>query len=440
MDSKANIISKVLEGSIASELGIEVGDSLLSINGNEVVDIIDYLFLISDDYIEIEIEKSDGEIWDYEIEKNFDEELGIEFSNPIMSDAKNCSNKCVFCFVDQLPQNMRESLYFKDDDSRLSFLQGNFVTLTNVKERELDRIVEYNISPINVSIHTTNPELRKKMLNNRFAGDINERLNKLTSNRIEVNGQVVLCPGYNDKDELDRTLRDLYNMEYRLKSLAVVPIGKTKFRDNLAKLDSYDRESAREVIKQVERWQELFLEKTGSRFVFLSDEFYVIAESELPHADAYEGFELTEDGIGLMVKFKEEIKNAIKEDYLKLAEKKEKRKISVATGTSAYEFMSEIAQMIMSYDDSFEIDIYHILNDFFGHSITVSGLITGTDIINQLSDKELGHVLLVPKSMMKSDENVFLDDISIEELGEKLDTPVKVVEVDGYDFLRACLG
>lgn len=439
MSDKANVISKVLEGSIASELGIVVGDCLLSINGNEVVDIIDYLFLVSDDYIEIEVEKSDGEIWDYEIDKEFDEELGVEFSNPIMSDAKNCSNNCIFCFVDQLPENMRESLYFKDDDSRLSFLQGNFVTLTNVKESELDRIVEYNISPINVSIHTTNPELRAKMLNNRFAGNINERLNKLTSNRIEVNGQVVLCPGYNDKEELDRTLKDLYNMKYGLKSLAVVPIGKTRYRDGLAEVDRFERESAREVIKQVEKWQEFFLEKTGSRFVFLSDEFYVIAESELPKPETYEGFELTEDGIGLMVKFKEEIKSAIKEDILKVATKKEKRKITVATGTSAYKFMSEIAEMAVSYDESLEINVYHILNDFFGHTITVAGLLTGVDIYNQLQGKDVGDVLLIPKAMMKSDENVFLDDVRVEDLSKRLGVEIKVVEVEGYDFLNGCL-
>jgi len=439
MSDKANVISKVLDGSIASELGIVVGDCLLSINGNEVVDIIDYLFLVSDDYIEIEIEKSDGEIWDYEIDKEFDEELGIEFSNPIMSDAKNCSNNCIFCFVDQLPKNMRESLYFKDDDSRLSFLQGNFVTLTNVAESELDRIVEYNISPINVSIHTTNPELRAKMLNNRFAGNINERLAKLTSNRIEVNGQVVLCPGYNDKDELDRTLKDLYNMKHGLKSLAVVPIGKTRYRDGLADVDTFERDTAQFVIKQVEKWQEFFLEKTGSRFVFLSDEFYVIAESELPKPEAYEGFDLIEDGIGLMVKFKEEIKSAVKEDILKVATKKEKRTITVATGTSAYKFMSEIAEMAMSYDKSLEINVYHILNDFFGHTITVAGLLTGVDIYNQLQGKNVGDVLLIPKAMMKSDENVFLDDVTVEDLSKRLGVEIKVVEVEGYDFLNACL-
>lgn len=439
MSDKANVISKVLEGSIASELGIVVGDCLLSINGNEVVDIIDYLFLVSDDYIEIEVEKSDGEIWDYEIDKEFDEELGIEFSNPIMSDAKNCSNNCIFCFVDQLPENMRESLYFKDDDSRLSFLQGNFVTLTNVAESELDRIVEYNISPINVSIHTTNPELRVKMLNNRFAGNINERLSKLTSNRIEVNGQVVLCPGYNDKHELDRTLKDLYNMKHGLKSLAVVPIGKTRYRDGLADVDKFECDTARAVIKQVEKWQEFFLEKTGSRFVFLSDEFYVIAESELPKPEAYEGFELIEDGIGLMVKFKEEIKSAIEEDILKVATKKEKRTITVATGTSAYKFMSEIAEMAMSYDKSLEINVYHILNDFFGHTITVAGLLTGVDIYNQLQGKNVGDVLLIPKAMMKSDENVFLDDVTVEDLSKRLGVKIKVVEVEGYDFLNGCL-
>lgn len=439
MSDKANVISKVLEGSIASEIGIVVGDSLLSINGKEVVDIIDYLFLISDEYVEIEVEKSDGEIWDYEIDKDFDEELGIEFSNPIMDHAKNCSNNCIFCFVDQLPSNMRESLYFKDDDSRLSFLQGNFVTLTNVKEYELDRIIEYNISPINVSIHTTNPELRAKMLNNRFAGNIKERIEKLTSNRIEVNGQIVLCPGFNDELELDRTLKDLYNMETRINSLAIVPIGKTKHRDGLALVDSFDKNSSLKLIGQIEKWQEFFLEKTGSRFVFLSDEFYIIAKCELPNSDSYEGFGLIEDGVGLMVKFRDEVKDSIDRDILSVARKKENRKITIATGTSAYKFMSEIAEMTMSYDKSLEINVFHILNDFFGHTITVAGLLTGKDIYEQLQGKDIGDVLLIPKAMMKSDEDVFLDDVKVEDLSKRLGVEIKVVKVEGEDFLNACM-
>lgn len=295
-----NRISKVLAGSIAEEMEIEKGDVLLKINGRPVKDIIDYLFMISDEYLELEVRKPDGEIWLLEIEKDYDEELGLEFKHPIMDHARNCRNKCVFCFIDQLPEGMRETLYFKDDDSRLSFLQGNFVTLTNVSEDELHRMVDYNISPINVSIHTTNPELRVKMLGNKNAGEVYKRLKFLGEQRVEMNGQIVLCPGFNDGVELDRTLKDLHDLPGGLNSIAIVPIGLTKFRDGLAPATGYDKVMAQAVIKQVEKWQSYFLEKRGTRFAFLSDEFYVLAEQDRPEYDAYEGFVQIENGVGLM--------------------------------------------------------------------------------------------------------------------------------------------
>ena len=254
-----NIISKVYKGSIAEEIGIEVGDLLIAVNDEEIHDIIEYKFLISDEYIELEIQKRDGEVYIYEIEKDFDEELGIEFVNPIIDKAKSCRNKCVFCFIDQLPKGMRETLYFKDDDSRLSFLQGNFVTLTNMSEEDIDNIIKYRISPINISVHTTNPELRRKMITNKHAGKLIDTMNRLADAHIEMNCQIVLCPGYNDKEELDRTLNDLSSLYPYVNSVAIVPVGITKYRDNLAKLDIFTYESANETIDQVHALQEKYL-------------------------------------------------------------------------------------------------------------------------------------------------------------------------------------
>jgi len=433
MESKSNMISKVIDNSIAEELELEVGDSIVSINGKKVIDIIDYLFLMSDEYLEIEVEKKDGEIWILEIEKDYDEDFGVEFSNPILDHAKSCSNKCMFCFIDQLPQNMRKTLYFKDDDSRLSFLQGNFVTLTNVKERELDRIIEYNISPINVSIHTTNSELRKKMLSNRFAGNILDRLLKLTSNRIEVNGQIVLCPNVNDGNNLDETLNDLLNMKYPINSLAIVPVGKTKYREGLYELDSFDKESSKKVIEQIEKWQKIFMKKFGSRFVFLSDEFYVLANKEVPKYEEYEGFTLIENGVGLIRKFNDEV-----EEFIKLNSNvkiKNKKQITLSTGKSAYKFLKKLAKNI-SNKYNININVYKIENDFFGRSITVAGLLTGIDLYNQLKNQELGDIMILPDVMFKKDEDIFLDDMTREELSKKLNVKIEKVEVDGHKFME----
>ena len=295
-----NLVSKVYKGSIAEEIGIEVGDVLLSVNGERVEDIIQYKFLISDEYIELEIQKINGRVYLYEIEKDYDEELGIEFTNPIIDKAKSCRNKCVFCFIDQLPEGMRETLYFKDDDSRLSFLQGNFVTLTNMSEDDINNIIKYRISPINISVHTTNPELRRKMINNKFAGKLMDTMRRLAEAGIEMNAQIVLCPGYNDKKELERTLEDLASLRPYVHSAAIVPVGITRYRDNLAKLEIFDEKSASETIDQIHKLQEKYLEELGTRFAFLSDEFYIIAKRPLLKYDEYEGFLQFEDGASIL--------------------------------------------------------------------------------------------------------------------------------------------
>ncbi len=338
-----NVISKIEPDSIAEELGIEMDDILLSINGKEIMDILDYLFLISDDYLEVEIEKKDGEIWVLEIDKDYDEDLGIEFDNPILDKAKYCKNKCIFCFVDQLPKKMRKTLYFKDDDSRLSFLQGNFVTLTNLTDEDIDRIIEYNISPINVSIHTTNPGLRARMLGNRNAGNVLERIKKLTENRILINGQIVLCPNVNDGKELDNTIEDLNSVYPNLHSLAIVPVGVTKFRENLYSMEIFDKEKASKVIEQIHRWQGVLKERIGTSFVFLSDEFYIMAQKALPKYDDYEGFPQIENGVGLIRKLEYEFNEHLKSIP---ADIEFNKTISVITGFSAQKLYKRFGRKI----------------------------------------------------------------------------------------------
>ena len=374
-----NVISKVYKDSIADELGIEVGDLLISINGEPIHDIIEYRFLLSDEYLEVEIQKQNREVYIYEIEKDYDDDLGIEFTNPIIDKAKSCRNKCVFCFIDQLPKGMRETLYFKDDDSRLSFLQGNFVTLTNMSEEDINNIIKYRISPINISVHTTNPELRKTMIKNKFAGNLYSIMERLAEAQIQMNCQIVLCPGYNDKEELERTVSDLTKLYPYVNSAAAVPVGITKHREHLPNL---------EIFKEL-----------GTRFIFLSDEFYIMANRKLLDYDEYEGFIQFENGVGMISKFEREIK-----DYLEnLSEdhKSKIKKVSIATGHSAYEFMCEMAKCIMEKCPNVQIDVYKIINNFFGDTITVSGLVTATDIIDQLKDKNLGETLYIPRNIFR---------------------------------------
>lgn len=433
-----NRIKSIETGSIAEELEIEAGDILLSINGEPIVDIIDYMFLTNDDTLEMEIQKPDGEVWTYEIDKDFDEPLGIEFDNPIIDHAKRCTNKCVFCFIDQLPKGLRETLYFKDDDSRLSFLQGNFVTLTNLKETDIDRIIRYRISPINVSVHTTDPELRKRMLGNRFAGNIMQRLERLILGGITVNAQIVLCPGYNDGDVLDRTLNDLVRLHPNLNSVAIVPIGLTKHRDGLIPMQAFDQMTALDVVGRVEAFQKETLKKLSTRFAFLADEFYIQAKLPFPEDAAYESYIQLEDGIGMIRKLTTEVDALL----TKKAKKIRHKKVAVITGVAAAPYLIEIMKKIEANYPDIKIKVIEIENRFFGEKITVAGLITGTDIIEQITESDsLSDIdfALMPSAMFRADEEMLLDDVTLSDLESRFGIPVFKVETEGKALMNALL-
>jgi putative radical SAM enzyme (TIGR03279 family) len=430
-----NRIKTVDKGSIAEELDIEVGDILLSINEQPVVDIIDYMFLTNDETIEIEIQKPDGEIWAIEIDKDYDESLGIEFENPIIDQAKRCTNNCVFCFIDQLPKGMRESLYFKDDDSRLSFLQGNFVTLTNLKDADIDRIIRYRISPINVSVHTTDPALRIKMLGNRFAGNILERLKQLIDGGITVNVQIVLCPGYNDGDALKRTLDDLVAFHPTLNSVAIVPIGLTKHREGLIEMNGFDEITANATIEIVHDFQKEALINLKTRFAFLADEFYILAKQDFPKDEAYESYIQLEDGVGMIRKLVTEI-----DAFLVKPEKGDgvSRSVAMITGTAAAPHLEILVKRIISVYPNIELKIVPIVNHFFGEKITVSGLITGQDIMEQTKDLTLtgeNSLILLPSAMFRADEEVLLDDMTRSDLEAHFGVAVKKVEIEGKQLM-----
>ncbi|NLY66689.1 MAG: DUF512 domain-containing protein [Tissierellia bacterium] len=430
-----NVIERIKEGSIAEELNIEAGDVLLSINGNKVKDIIDYKYLISDEYIEVEIEKKSGEVWLFEIEKEFDEDLGIEFTNPLIDKAKSCRNKCMFCFIDQLPKGMRETLYFKDDDSRLSFLQGNFITLTNMSDEEIDRIIKYRISPINVSVHTTNPELRIKMLRNKNAGKIMTILKKFKEAGLKVNCQIVLVKDVNDGLELERTLNDLSSLYPSICSVAVVPVGLTKYRENLPKIEPFNKESAAIVLNQIIRKQNELLKKIGTRFVFASDEFYVMADYPIPHYHEYEGFPQIENGVGLIRNFEHEVDKELKN----INNNKDLNKsYIIATGTLAYDFMLGIKDKILSKFNNLNLEIVPIENRFFGKLITVSGLITGQDLLHALTKYKdiVIDGIIIPKNMLRKDTEVFLDDFAVTDIENELNTNIIPVEVSGKEFIK----
>jgi len=429
---KKYLIKKVEKNSIADEIGIIEGDFLLSINNQELSDIIDYLFLVSEEHIEMEIEKKDTkEIVLFDIEKEYDDDLGLLFENPLLDDVKRCNNDCIFCFVDQLPKGMRESLYFKDDDSRLSFMQGNFVTLTNVNYEQLDRIVKYRISPINISVHTTDPELRVKMLRNRFAGDILKKLEILAKGNISMNAQIVLIKGINDKNKLADTVNDLAKLYPYMNSIAVVPVGETKYREGLFELETFDKNSSLEVIEYIKSLQNEMLKKIGTRFVFLSDEFYAVAKAKIPKFSEYEGFVQLENGVGLIRKFKDEVLSYLKEK--KVYELK--GKYYIVTGVLAYDFMIELSNEIIKYNKNLSLNVIPIVNDFFGEKITVSGLLTGSDIIKKMSELPVNDGVLIPSSMLKSDEDIFLDDVSLENMNKILKHKVFKTNLDGKSFV-----
>jgi putative radical SAM enzyme (TIGR03279 family) len=433
-----NLIIDVLDGSISQELGVEKGDNLVSINGVEVRDCIEYRFLETNDYVELEIEKKSGEIWIFEIEKEIDETLGIVYENSLMDEVKTCSNKCVFCFVDQLPRGMRKSLYLKDDDSRLSFLLGNFLTMTNMKDEELNKIIEYGISPIKISVHSTNPETRKRLLNNESGGNILEIIKRFEGTNIVIDCQIVLVPEINDRDDLEKTIEDLIVCYPTVRSVAIVPVGLTKYREGLAEIRSFTEEEFRYTIKQVDEYQKKYLKETGTRFVYLSDEFYINGKVDLPEYESYEDFTLIENGVGMVRQFEREVDDALEDidlDNLSMTDKK----IFLATGELSYDLMMNTVLKATDRFNNLSIEVLKIRNEFFGEDVTVSGLVTGGDIIKQLKGK-VKNILFIPNDMLKSDEDVFLDDLKLNEVEDELGVRIVPVKVNGYSLINEIIG
>lgn len=433
MKKNRHVIRKVFPDSIAEEMELVPGDELISINGQPIEDVFDYHYLVNDEYLEILVRKADGEEWELEIEKDFEEDLGVEFENSLMDEYRSCRNHCIFCFIDQMPPGMRETLYFKDDDSRLSFLQGNYVTLTNMSDHDIDRVIRYHLAPINISFQTTNPKLRCEMLHNRFAGDIFPKVDRLFQAGIEMNGQVVLCKGINDGEQLERTIRDLSGYLPHLKSVSVVPVGLSKYREGLHPLEPFNREDALGVLETVHRWQKKLYEQYGLHFIHCSDEWYILAGLPLPEEERYDGYLQLENGVGMLRLLEEEVQE-------ELAHRKgdeRVRRVSIATGKLAAPFIQENVERVRTVYGNVEAQVYPIRNDFFGELITVSGLITGQDLKEQLKGKDLGECLLIPCNMLRAGENVFLDDVTVEEVEEQLGVPVAVVDEDGVSFVHA---
>lgn len=441
MQGKEHVVKRVVPGSIAEELEIEAGDRLISIDDTEIEDIFDYQFMIQDAYVELVMEKPDGEQWLLEVEKDFDEDLGLEFENGLMDEYRHCHNKCVFCFIDQMPPGMRDTLYFKDDDSRLSFLQGNYVTLTNMSEHDIDRICRYRLSPINISFHAMNPELRCRMLNNRFAGEALKKVDRLMEADIHMNGQIVLCKGLNDGRELEYSIMRLMEYIPNLESVSVVPVGLTKYREGLYPLKPFGKEEAAAVIDLIEGFQRECYGKYGTHFVHASDEWYILAERELPEAERYDGYLQLENGVGmlrlLMDEFEEEMEKRSEKDAF--PNYRPKGEMSIATGKLAYPYIRRMAERMMEAYPGLKIAVYPITNHFFGELITVSGLITGQDLLAQLRDKPLGRCLLLPENILRSGEDVFLDDYRLPELEKALQVPINIVKSSGNDFVDSVL-
>lgn len=433
MKSHGHIIKEVCKDSIAEEFELEPGDVLLKINGNNIEDIFDYQYFVEDEYIEVLVRKKDGEEWLLEIDKDADEDLGISFENGLMDEYRRCRNKCMFCFIDQMPKGMRDTLYFKDDDSRLSFLQGNYITLTNMSDKDIDRIIKYNLGPINISVHTTNKELRCKMLNNRFAGEALDKIDLLHKAGIEMNAQIVLCRGVNDGAELEKSISDLSKYIPVMRSVSVVPAGLTKFREGLYPLEDFNKNDAGQVIDMIEKYQKTLYEQYGLHFIHASDEWYIMAEREFPEENRYDGYIQLENGVGMMRLLWEEFM----EEYNKLQNVKtnEKTEVSIATGVLAYDMIRKMCDLLEKKFDNLKIHCYKIINNFFGEKITVSGLITGTDIIAQLKDKDLGDRLLLPNNILRSGEDVFLDDYTLKDVSEKLGVPIVITPPDGKGFI-----
>ncbi len=429
------LIKYVEKGSIAEEIGLEAGDVIEKINGVEIKDVLDYRFLINDEFITLTVLTKQGEVAEVDIEKDAYEPLGVEFESSLMDKPLHCTNKCVFCFIDQLPKGMRESLYFKDDDTRLSFFQGNYVTFTNLDDDEIDRIIRLRISPINISVHTMNPDLRVKMLKNPKAARLPEIMRKLCDNGIIMNCQIVLCPGFNDGDELSYTIEKLYEMRSCVKSVSVVPIGLTKHREGLCPMTAVGSDKAKELIAEIEKWQKKAISEVGTGFVYASDEIYLKAGYEIPESNAYCGFPQIENGVGMIASLREELTDALKDSPAT----EKNRTVTLVTGAAVHSTMCNFAEEITKKYPHIKINVEKIINNFFGEQITVSGLLCGCDIIEQLREKNLGDNLIITKNMLRDGENVLLDDVTTEDIERELNTKIIAVGDDGYELLEAIL-
>lgn len=435
MSKRGHVIKAVDTGSIAEELELEPGDEVLSIDGHELEDIFDYEYYVNSESILMTVRKKNGEEWELEIENQY-EDLGLTFENGLMSEYRTCRNNCIFCFIDQMPPGMRDTLYFKDDDSRLSFLQGNYVTLTNMSEHDIARIIEFKLAPINISVHTTNPELRCRMLHNRFAGEALSKIDRLYEAGVSMNGQIVLCKGVNDKEELERTISDLSKYLPYMESVSIVPVGVSRFRDGLFPLSPIEKEDAVSVLEIVERWQKKLFKEHGSHFIHASDEFYILAERPMPEESRYDGYIQLENGVGMLRLLETEVRDALKEEGGADAAEE----LSIATGTLAAPFIEQHARLVCEKFPERTIHVYPIVNHFFGEQITVAGLITGQDLIAQLKGKPLGKRLLLPECMFRSGEEVFLDDLTRQDVQNALQVQVDIVKSSGQDFVNAVLG
>ncbi len=429
------LISGITPGSFAEKAGICEGDMLLELNGNEIVDVLDYRFYQNECRVAVKVLKPNGKIKTVNIKKPEYDELGLEFQTYLMDKQHSCKNKCIFCFIDQLPKGMRQSLYFKDDDSRMSFLFGNYITLTNITEHEVERIIKMHISPVNVSVHTTNPELRVKMMNNRFAGEALNVLWRICEAGISVNCQLVLCPGWNDGDELVRSLNDLIKYP-SVKSVACVPVGLSGHRDGLEKIEPFNKQTAAEVIRITEEFCAKTAVLYGEDRVFAADEFYLLAERNMPEAESYGDFLQLENGVGMWAMMKAESEEALEDTEAPAT----KRKITCVTGEAAYPLISNIVDNAKAKWHNLECKVYAIKNNFFGGKITVAGLVTGTDIINALRNEDLGEELLVPSVMLRHEQDMFLDSVTVCEVEQQLGVKVRIVDNDGFSFVSALAG
>lgn len=422
---RANIIKDVVKGSISEQMGITKGYKLVSINGTEIIDILDYKFLTSDEYLEIEFVSLDGETEIYEVEKEEYEDLGLIFETELIDKPKNCHNKCIFCFMEQLPKNVRDTLIFKDDDYRLSFFSGNYITLTNMKEIDIDRIIKYRVSPINISLHATDEAVRCMMLNNKNAGRVLKYMDKLHDAKIDMNIQIVLCKGINDGEILNKTLQDVAKYMPTIKSVSIVPVGITKFRDNLYKLEPLDKEDCINTISIVSKYQKQFKKEYNTNLVYISDEFYLKAGMKLPEYKEYEDFAQLENGVGMIAVFDDEFKKEIAKLKRKISKEKknnsleDKINIVILTGKITYEFIKEKAKVLKDILENINIDVRYVENNHFGTNITVTGLMVGKDILDTISDLSSDENIMIPDVCLKEDEEIFLDDVKLEDLKNK---------------------